>query len=102
VSQPGDPSPIPDRVLDTIGLFCPVPIIKTAKAMKEMKAGEVLLLVSDDRGVLVDLPAWCRMAKEELVQMTEEAAIVRALVRKTDPARRSTPAAPPPTPPISS
>ena len=102
MSQPGDPSPIPDRVLDTIGLFCPVPIIKTAKAMKEMKAGEVLLLVSDDRGVLVDLPAWCRMAKEELVQMTEEAAIVRALVRKTDPARRSTLAAAPPTPPISS
>jgi tRNA 2-thiouridine synthesizing protein A len=102
VNQSGDPSPIPDRVLDTIGLFCPVPIIKTAKAMKEMKAGEILLLVSDDRGVLVDLPAWCRMAKEELVQMTEEAAIVRALVRKTDPAHRSPPAAAPPPPPISS
>jgi TusA-related sulfurtransferase len=89
-------------VLDTIGLFCPVPIIKTAKAMKEMKTGEILLLVSDDRGVLVDLPAWCRMAKEELVEMTEEAAIVRAWVRKTDPARRSTPAAAPPPPPMSS
>ena len=95
-------APAPDRVLDTVGLFCPVPIIKTAKAMKEMKAGEVLLLVSDDRGVLVDLPAWCRMAKEELVQMTEEAAIVRALVRKTDPARRSTPAAARPPPAIPS
>ena len=89
-------APVPDRVLDTIGLFCPVPIIKTAQAMKQMKAGEVLLLVSDDRGVLVDLPAWCRMAKEELLQMTEEAAIVRAFVRKTDPARRGgTPAAAP-------
>jgi TusA-related sulfurtransferase len=95
-------APVPDRVLDTIGLFCPVPIIKTAQAMKEMKAGEVLLLVSDDRGVLVDLPAWCRMAKEELVEMTEEAAIVRAWVRKADPARRATPAAAPPPPSISS
>lgn len=86
-------APAPDRVLDTIGLFCPVPIIKTAQAMKEMKAGEVLLLVSDDRGVLVDLPTWCRMAKEELLQMTEEEAIVRALVRKTDPAHRPAPPA---------
>ena len=102
MSQSGDPSPIPDRVLDTIGLFCPVPIIKTAQAMKEMKAGEVLLLVSDDRGVLVDLPAWCRMAKEELVEMTEEAAIVRALVRKTDPARRPAPGPAPQPPGISS
>ena len=78
-----DESVVPDRTLDTVGLFCPVPIIKTAKAMKEMHAGEVLLLVSDDRGILVDLPAWCRMAKEELLEMVEEGSIVRALVRKT-------------------
>jgi tRNA 2-thiouridine synthesizing protein A len=88
-----DESLVPDRTLDTIGLFCPVPIIKTAKAMKEMRAGEVLLLVSDDRGVLVDLPAWCRMAKEELLGMVEEGPVVRALVRKTGGS-----AAPPPAP----
>jgi TusA-related sulfurtransferase len=85
VSGSRDPSVIPDRTLDTIGLFCPVPIIKTAKAMKEMKAGEVLLLVSDDRGVLVDLPAWCRMAKAELLSLIEDGTIVRGLVRKTAP-----------------
>jgi TusA-related sulfurtransferase len=84
-------APAPDRVLDTIGLFCPVPIIKTAQAMKEMKPGEVLLLIADDRGVLVDLPAWCKMAKEELLQMTEEAAIVRAFVRKVDRPARAAP-----------
>ena len=95
-------APAPDRVLDTVGLFCPVPIIKTAQAMKAMKPGEILLLIADDRGVLVDLPAWCRMAKEELVQMTEEAAIVRALVRKTDPARRATSSGPPSPPGMSS
>jgi TusA-related sulfurtransferase len=88
VSDSFDESVVPDRTLDTIGLFCPVPIIKTAKAMKEMKAGEVLLLVSDDRGVLVDLPAWCRMAKEELVALVEDGPVVRALVRKSAPPAR--------------
>ena len=72
----------PDRTLDTIGLFCPVPIIKTAKAVKEMAPGEVLLLISDDRGVLVDLPAWCTMSRNELLGMVEEGEMVKAYVRK--------------------
>jgi TusA-related sulfurtransferase len=87
--EPRAESVVPDRTLDTIGLFCPVPIIKTAQAMKEMAPGQVLLLVSDDRGVLVDLPAWCRMAKAELLSLVEDGAIVRGLVRKAAPAALS-------------
>ena len=53
----------PDRTLDTVGLFCPVPIIKTAKLVKEMRSGEVLLVLSDDcthldqRRLAPELPA---------------------------------------------
>lgn len=73
----------PARTLDAVGLFCPVPIIKTAAAVKEMAVGEVLLIRADDRGVLVDLPAWCRMAHHELLGMAEEGDVVVAYVRKT-------------------
>jgi TusA-related sulfurtransferase len=79
------PSPdiAPARTLDAIGLFCPIPIIKTAAAVKEMAVGEVLLLRADDRGVLVDLPAWCKMARHELLGMSEEEDVIVAYVRKT-------------------
>ena len=73
---------LPARTLDAIGLFCPVPIIKTAAAVKEMAVGEVLFLRADDRGVLVDLPAWCKMARHELLGMAEEGDVVVAYVRK--------------------
>jgi TusA-related sulfurtransferase len=59
-----------------------VPIIKTANAVKEMAAGEVLLVIADDRGLLVDMPAWCKMVKHELLAMVEEGDLVRAWVRK--------------------
>ena len=72
----------PDRTLDTIGLFCPIPIIKTAEAVKEMAVGEVLLVRADDRGVLVDLPAWCKMARHDLLGMVEAGGVIAATVRK--------------------
>jgi TusA-related sulfurtransferase len=79
--QPSDFSP--DRTLDAIGLFCPVPIIRTAQAVKEMAVGQVLLVRADDLGVLVDMPAWCKMAKHELLGMIEEGDVIAAYVRKS-------------------
>ncbi len=61
----GIPGPEPgeglraDEVLDTVGLFCPVPIIRTAERIKRLKPGEVLEILSDDRVILIDMPAWC-------------------------------------------
>ena len=49
----------PDRVVDAVGLFCPLPVIHTGKAVAEMRVGEVLELIADDRGVLADIPDWC-------------------------------------------
>jgi TusA-related sulfurtransferase len=72
----------PDRTLDTVGLFCPVPIIKTAKLVKEMRIGEVLLVLSDDWGVEEDMPAWCKMSGNELLGIVEEREILKAYVRK--------------------
>ena len=51
--------PAADRVLDTVGYFCPIPVIRTGKEMAGMRSGQVLELLADDRGVLVDIPDWC-------------------------------------------
>lgn len=49
-----------DRVIDTTGLYCPVPIVRTGEAIRSLREGDRLEVLSDDRVILVDMPAWCR------------------------------------------
>ena len=52
--------PIPaDDSLDTMGLYCPIPVVKTSERMKTLPVGAVLEVISDDGGIEADLPAWC-------------------------------------------
>ena len=43
-----------DHTLDCVGLYCPMPIVKTAEKFKELKSGEVLEVVADDKGIKQD------------------------------------------------
>lgn len=61
-----------DVHLDTLGLFCPMPIIKTSKKIKELKVGQVLEVVSDDEGIKKDMPAWCETTGHEFLGLEEE------------------------------
>jgi tRNA 2-thiouridine synthesizing protein A len=61
-----------DVVLDTLGLFCPMPIIKTSKKVKELKVGQVLEVISDDEGIKKDMPAWCETTGHEYLGLEEE------------------------------
>ncbi len=73
----------PNQTLDCVGLYCPVPIIKTTKKIKEMKSGEVLEVEADDEGILNDMPAWCKTTGN-IYEGGEKAAdgIVKVYVRK--------------------
>jgi len=73
-------------VLDTVGLYCPVPIIKTAERMKAMGEGEILEVVSDDRVILLDLPAWCRSTGNAYMGHRESGRDLHLFVRR-GPAR---------------
>lgn len=46
----------PDRTLDTTGLSCPMPLLKTKKILSEMAAGEVVEVISTDPGSQKDIP----------------------------------------------
>lgn len=73
--------------LDTLGYFCPMPIILTSKKIKELSLGQVLEVVSDDEGIKKDMPAWCDTTGHQMLAMEEERAasgpIYKAYVRKT-------------------
>ena len=71
-----------DYTLDTVGRFCPVPIIETANKIKEMKAGETLTIISDDPGIKNDMPNWCSLTGNEYLGMSEEDGEIRVYIRK--------------------
>ena len=72
-----------DRELDTRGLNCPLPILKTKKTLGEMQAGEVLRVVSTDPGSMRDFQAFARQTGNDLVeQQTLGADFIHVLRRR--------------------
>ncbi len=45
-----------DKFLDTSGLSCPMPLLKTKKALKDMEAGQILQILGTDPGSKNDIP----------------------------------------------
>ena len=72
----------PDATLDTFGTLCPVPIHLTSKKMRELKKGQVLEVLSDDIGILSDMPAWCRATGNEIVGSRHGEGQYRFYIRK--------------------
>ncbi|MBL8407742.1 MAG: sulfurtransferase TusA family protein [Candidatus Accumulibacter phosphatis] len=60
-----------DRELDVKGLNCPLPILRTKKALSEMSQGEVLHVLATDPGSLKDFEAFARQTGNELLSSTE-------------------------------
>lgn len=78
----GVPSKI-DVTLNTVGQLCPMPIIMTSKKMKELHSGDVLEVLSNDAGIIKDMPAWCSSTKNEYIGLVEEGDVFKVYVRKT-------------------
>lgn len=74
---------IADKEIDCIGLFCPMPIVKTREAIRSMRAGEILAMLSDDPASDPDMRSWCQGTGHELTAVTREGGVFRFLVRKT-------------------
>jgi tRNA 2-thiouridine synthesizing protein A len=71
-----------DRTLDCIGLYCPMPIVKTSQEIKELKKGEILEVIADDTGIKSDMPAWCSKTGHECLGIEEEGGEIHVYVRK--------------------
>lgn len=71
-----------DAILDTLGLYCPMPIVKTAEKIKDLKIGQVLEVISDDEGIKEDMPAWCKRTGNEFLRIEEGEGEYRVYVRK--------------------
>jgi tRNA 2-thiouridine synthesizing protein A len=68
--------------LDLKGLSCPLPILKTAQALRPLPSGSLVEVLATDPGSVSDFIAWCRSTGHDLVERTEEGAVFRFLIRR--------------------
>lgn len=61
-----------DITVDARNLQCPMPVLKVAKAMKDVGSGETVELIATDKGALSDIPAWASDMGHSLKEQFEE------------------------------
>ena len=71
-----------NQELDLRGLHDPIPVLKTHHAIDRLNEGDVLLVITTDRGALMDLNAYCSQTGNILLQSIEEAGEFTFLIRK--------------------
>ena len=72
------------KELDCSGMLCPMPVVKTKKALQDMGVGEVLVMVSTDPGSMPDMHAWANQTKHELLEAKDEGGkVFRFVIKKT-------------------
>jgi len=72
-----------DLLVDAKGLACPMPIVRTKKAMNEIEAGRVLEVQATDKGSKADLQAWAKSSGHQYLGTLEEGDVLKHYLRKS-------------------
>jgi len=60
-----------NKTVDARGLSCPMPIVKSMQAIKKIRIGQVLEILTTDPGSKKDIPIWANVTKQELLSIEE-------------------------------
>ncbi|HET8603442.1 MAG TPA: sulfurtransferase TusA family protein [Marmoricola sp.] len=71
-----------DVTIDAKGQKCPMPVLLTSRAAKQLAPGQVMLVEATDKGSQSDIPAWARDTGNELLESSSEDGVFRYLIRK--------------------
>lgn len=71
-----------DKELDARGLACPLPIVKTRKALNELTSGQVLKVVATDSGSIADMKAFSEQTGNELLSSAQDAGIYTFFLKR--------------------
>lgn len=73
-----------DATLDTVGLLCPLPVLKARKRLKSMQPGQVLRLLASDPAAVVDVPHFCAESGNDFLGVEDVGDGAQAyLIRRT-------------------
>lgn len=71
-----------DQTLDCKGLLCPMPIVKLAKAVRELAPGQVILLEATDPGAVPDVAAWSKNTGNPILSQDKNGSVMRFWIQK--------------------
>jgi len=72
----------PHQVLDCIGLYCPMPVLKTRQEMDKLATGQILEVLADDPAAEEDLKAWAKRAGQKILKIEKTREGMRFLIQK--------------------
>ena len=72
----------PDKLIDCLGIYCPVPIFRTRMALYEMESGEVLEVIADDPAAEEDMKSLVRRLGHKLLNLEVKEDRIRIIIRK--------------------
>ena len=70
------------KSFDFRGLKCPLPVLKTKRALKEVKEGEIIKVLADDPAANLDFKHFCEVSGNILVKIIKEKNIINCLIQK--------------------
>ena len=70
------------HLLDCIGLYCPMPVLKTRQEMDKLAIGEILEMLADDPAAEPDIKAWAKRAGQKILAIEHTSEGLRFLVQK--------------------
>jgi len=68
--------------VDAKGLSCPMPIVRTAQAVKTVPSGALIEVLATDPGSVKDFAAWSRSTGNELVDQSVDGGVFRFVIRR--------------------
>jgi peroxiredoxin family protein/TusA-related sulfurtransferase len=71
-----------DETLDVKGKSCPMPVLKTKKAVDALEEGQILEVLATDKGSKSDIPAWAGKTGNKVLEVREEADVLKFYIQK--------------------
>ncbi|MGA9225948.1 MAG: sulfurtransferase TusA family protein [Mesobacillus sp.] len=71
-----------NSTVDAKGLACPMPIVRTKKAINTLNPGEVLEVLATDKGSKADIQAWAKSSGHQYLGTIEEGEVLKHYLRK--------------------
>ena len=71
------------KTLDCIGLYCPIPVLKTREEIDKIAVGEILEVLADDPAAEPDLNEWAKRTGQKILKIDKTSEGLKFLIQKT-------------------
>ena len=72
----------PDRTLDALGLYCPIPVFRAKGEMDKLASGQILEVLADDPAAEEDIQRWSKRLGHRVLKVEKRGQMIRFLVKK--------------------